>query len=68
MKMKERIVTAGHLMLNAVDDVLIQMLFDPMTVKKMHISFDDVHESFVEVIENKYNSIFDNFFSVVSKN
>jgi len=68
MMMKERIVTAGHLILNAVDVFLIQVLLGPMTVKKMHISFDDVHGSFVEIIENKYNSIFDNsFFSSLKK-
>lgn len=68
MKMKERIVTTGHLMLNAVDAFLIQILLSPMTVKKMHISFDDVHESLIEIIENKYSSIFDNsFFSSLKK-
>ena len=68
MKMNERIVTAGHLILNAVDSFLIQMLLGLMTVKKLHISFDDVHESLVEIIENKYSSIFDNsFFSSLKK-
>ena len=68
MKMKERIVTVGHLMLNAVDTFLIQVLLGPMTVKKMHISFDDVHESLVDINENKYSSIFDNsFFSSLKK-
>lgn len=60
--MKQRIVTAGHLMLNAVDALLIRMLLGPINTKKMHISFDDVHESLVEIIENKYGSIFDNSF------
>ena len=49
--MKQRIVTAGHLMLNAVDALLIRMLLGPINTKKMHISFDDVHESLVEIIE-----------------
>lgn len=61
-------MTVGHLMLNAVHATLIQMLFGPVAVKRMHISFDDVHESFAEIIENKYSSIFDNsFFSSLKK-
>ncbi|WP_102048680.1 hypothetical protein [Pygmaiobacter massiliensis] len=68
MGIKNRLVTAGHLVLNAVDTVLIQNLFVPMTVKKVHISFDDVPESFVEIIKNNYNSIFENsFFSSLKK-
>lgn len=68
MRIRERLVTAVHLVLNAVDAVLIRNMLCPMSVKRLHISFDDVYDAFVDVIENNYNSIFDNsFFSCLKK-
>lgn len=29
----------------------------PTSVKRLHISFDDVYDAFVDVIENNYNSL-----------
>ena len=56
MRIRKRLVTAVHLVLNAVDAVLIRMLC-PMSVKRLYSSFDDVYDAFVDVIENNYNSI-----------
>lgn len=62
MEIKGGLITVGHLVLNAIDSLLIQRLFNPVTIETVHISFDDVYESFFEVIKNNCSSIFENSF------
>lgn len=68
IEIRNRLLEVGHLCLNAIDTSLIRGMFNPVAIKKVHISFDDVHESLAEIIEKKYQSIFENSFFSTLKN
>ena len=68
MQIRKKLKTVVHLGMNELDTILIKSLFYPTYIDRVHISFDDVHESFREAVDMNCDSIFEiPFFSSLKK-
>lgn len=68
MDIRRKIKTIAHLGMNELDTVLINILFYPTYIERVHISFDDVYESLREAVDMNCDSIFEiPFFSSLKK-
>ena len=68
MGIKKELKTVAHLGMNELDTLLIKSLFYPTYIDSVHISFDDVYESFREAVDMNCDSIFEiPFFSSLKK-
>lgn len=68
MDIRRKLKTVAHLGMNELDTVLIKSLFYPTCIDRVHISFDDVYESFREAVDMNCDSIFEiPFFSSLKK-
>lgn len=68
MDIRRKLKTVAHLGMNELDTILIESLFYPTYIDRVHISFDDVYESFREAVDTNCDSIFEiPFFSSLKK-
>lgn len=68
MGIRKRLGTAARLAIHELDTILIKCLFYPLCIRRVHISFDDVYESFRDAADMNSNSIFEiPFFSGLKK-
>ncbi len=68
MDIRRKLKTLTHLGMNELDTILIKSLFYPTYIDRVHISFDDVYESFREAVDTDCDSIFEiPFFSSLKK-
>lgn len=68
MGIRKELKTVLHHGMNELDTLLIKSLFYPTYIDRVHISFDDVYESFREAVDTDCDSIFEiPFFSSLKK-